>query len=53
GETTLAILNPTSAETKIQIPKDAKMGNEYHVVAEVSDDGVPALTRYALVKIRL
>jgi hypothetical protein len=53
GETTLTILNPTSAETKIQIPKDAKMGNEYHVVAEVTDDGKPTLTRYALVKIRL
>ncbi len=53
GEATLSILNPTSAETKIQIPNDAKMGNEYHVVVEVSDDGVPALTRYQIIELRL
>lgn len=31
------------------VPKDAKKGETIHVICEVSDDGVPALTRYARV----
>ncbi len=31
------------------VPKDAKKGETIHVICEVADDGVPALTRYARV----
>ena len=31
------------------VPEDAKKGETIHVICEVTDDGVPALTRYARV----
>ena len=34
-------------ETSFTIPADAKKGDVFNLVLEVTDDGEPALTRYA------
>ncbi|MGH1559834.1 hypothetical protein ACRAWD_23250 [Caulobacter segnis] len=33
--------------TKLVAPTDAKPGDTLHILAEATDDGAPALTRYA------
>ncbi|RRN64175.1 DUF1593 domain-containing protein [Caulobacter sp. 602-1] len=45
GEAALGALDGLS--TKLVVPADAKPGDTLHIVAEASDDGAPALTRYA------
>jgi hypothetical protein len=35
--------------TSFTIPADAKVGDKFNLVLEVTDDGKPALTRYAQV----
>lgn len=42
-----------SATTTITIPHDAKLGEELHMVCEVTDAGIPPLTRYKRVVIRI
>jgi hypothetical protein len=44
GEVT--ILNATSEQTRVTIPKDAVAGQTIHMILEAKDDGTPALTRY-------
>lgn len=40
-------LRPSNgASTRFTLPKDLKPGETIHVVAEATDNGVPALTRY-------
>ncbi len=41
-----ALTESKSVKTKIEIPRDAKPGETIHMVCEVTDGGVPALTRY-------
>jgi hypothetical protein len=38
---------------KLVAPADAKPGDTIHVIAEVTDDGAPALTRYAHVVVTI
>lgn len=45
----VSIRNADSAVASVQIPTDAKLGDTIHLIAEVSDAGKPALTRYARV----
>ena len=40
------IASPATMETIVAIPKDAKPGEQYHVILEATDNGSPALTRY-------
>ena len=47
----ITILNPTSLQTKLTIPKDAVAGQTIHVVLEATDNGSPSLTRYQRVVI--
>jgi hypothetical protein len=42
----IVIQDPTTARQLITIPQDAKPGDSIHLIAEVSDNGTPALTRY-------
>jgi hypothetical protein len=37
----------------IQIPKNAKSGDTFHIIVEGKDDGVPSLTRYGRVVFRV
>jgi hypothetical protein len=37
----------------VEIPKEAKKGDNYHVVVEGTDSGTPALTRYRRVVIHI
>jgi hypothetical protein len=37
----------------LEVPADAKPGDTLHVVAEVTDSGKPALTRYARVIVKV
>jgi hypothetical protein len=40
-------LEPTNgARTHFTVPQDAETGQAIHIIAEATDDGVPALTRY-------
>lgn len=41
------------AKIKIQIPKDAKLGETIHMICEVADAGFPSLTRYQRVIIKI
>ncbi|HVS92123.1 MAG TPA: DUF1593 domain-containing protein [Mucilaginibacter sp.] len=43
---TVAILNPDSVQTEVEIPKDAVSGQTIHIILEATDNGTPALTRY-------
>ncbi len=49
----VAIDQPSSASTRVAIPADAKSGETIHLIAEVTDGGVPALTRYQRVIITI
>ena len=40
-----------SVKTTLTVPADAKTGDTIHVILEVTDSGIPALTRYARVVI--
>lgn len=42
-----AIESPGAPETRITVPADAPAGTTLHFICEVTDDGEPALTRYA------
>ena len=42
----VVIPNPTSLETSIRIPDDAKPAETIHLILEATDHGSPALTRY-------
>ena len=44
---TVNIINPASLQTEVEIPKDAVSGQTIHIVLEATDNGMPALTRYA------
>lgn len=41
------------AHASVIVPEDAKPGNTIHVICEVTDDGVPQLTRYQRVVIQV
>lgn len=43
---TVPLTNETGSATSLHVPTDAKPGDEIQVVAEATDDGTPALTRY-------
>lgn len=40
------VVNPTSAQTEVIIPKDAVGGQTIHLILEATDNGTPALTTY-------
>lgn len=42
----LAIPSPDSLSTSFRVPADAKAGDQIQIIAEATDDGSPALTRY-------
>jgi len=42
-----ALANDASAAVKVQIPATAQAGESFHIIAEVTDNGRPPLTRYA------
>jgi hypothetical protein len=46
-----SIASPEKSITKLLIPADALKGSTIHLIAEVSDNGSPSLTRYARVVI--
>ncbi len=50
---TIAISDPAALQTKIIIPKDALPGQTIHIIFEATDNGVPALTRYQRVIIKI
>ncbi|MBS1525226.1 MAG: DUF1593 domain-containing protein [Bacteroidetes bacterium] len=43
---TVAILDPASAQTEVDVPKDAVSGQTIHIVLEATDNGTPSLTKY-------
>lgn len=43
---TLAVDNPSTAQTTFTVPEDAKTGNTIHLVLQAIDHGTPALTKY-------
>ena len=45
----VSIMNPHGAAIELRVPQDAKPGDQIQIIAEATDDGVPALTRYAKV----
>jgi hypothetical protein len=44
-----ALPDTNAAKATIKIPADARPGDEFHLICEVTDSGTPALTRYARV----
>jgi hypothetical protein len=42
----IKILNSGKLFSSVEIPRDAHAGQTFHVIAEVSDNGSPKLTRY-------
>ena len=42
----IMIVNPGKLSSSFKIPLDARVGDTFHLIAEVTDDGVPKLTRY-------
>jgi hypothetical protein len=51
GEVT--VLNSTSEQCRVTLPKDAVAGQTIHMILEAKDDGMPALTRYQRVVVTL
>ena len=45
------IQNDRQVQASVVIPKDTESGETIHIICEVTDDGVPALTRYQRVVI--
>jgi hypothetical protein len=50
----ITIDNPGTKTASITVPRDANNGEEIHIILEVSDNGVPVLTRYrrAIINVR-
>jgi hypothetical protein len=49
-----AIITPmNNTNAGIEIPKSAKTGDTIHIIVEGKDDGVPSLTRYRRVVLRV
>lgn len=46
---TVNIVTPASLQTEVEIPKDAVSGQTIHIILEATDNGTPALTKYARV----
>ncbi len=42
----LEIENSSKAKTKVRVSSEAKKGNEYHVILEIVDYGIPSLSAY-------
>lgn len=42
----VALSDPASLATGVQVPSDARPGDTIHLILEASDDGSPSLTRY-------
>jgi hypothetical protein len=42
----IQIVNSGKLNSSFEIPKDARIGDTFHLIAEVSDNGTPKLTRY-------
>lgn len=49
GENNCLTGDAASAKTSVTVPKDAKAGDTFNLVCRVTDEGTPALTRYAQV----
>jgi len=47
----ITIVNPTSLQTDVSIPKDATPGQTIYLILEATDNGSPAITRYQRVNI--
>jgi len=47
----ITIVNPTSAQAEVSIPKDATPGQTIYLILEATDNGTPAITRYQRVNI--
>lgn len=45
----VALTNPTSLAASVDVPADATRGQTIQLILDVTDDGTPALTRYARV----
>jgi hypothetical protein len=45
----VGIVDSRRARASLTVPQDAKPGATIHLIAEVTDDGSPPLTRYARV----
>jgi hypothetical protein len=45
----ITLNDPSSLRTSFIVPADARSGDTIHVICEVTDHGMPALTRYARV----
>jgi hypothetical protein len=49
----IALASPAGLAAVLQVPADARPGDTIHLLAEATDDGTPALTRYARVIVRV
>ena len=49
----VSVFDPTSAKTSVDVPEDAPLGQEIHMVLVAVDNGTPALTRYHRVIIKV
>lgn len=47
------IANSNSLQAEVLIPEDAQGGQTIHIIFEVTDDGVPSLTRYKRIIVTL
>lgn len=45
----MTVADPYALATTLRVPEDATAGQTIHIVLEGTDDGKPALTRYARV----
>jgi hypothetical protein len=43
----------TGRDTSVSVPRDAKAGDTIHIIAEATDNGSPALTRYERIVLRV
>lgn len=50
---TIKIINSSKQKTVLKIPKNSNKGETIHVVCEVKDNGIPQLTRYQRVIIKV
>lgn len=48
-----SIISANTAKTKFVVPEDANKGDTIHMICEVSDSGIPTLTKYQRVVIRV
>lgn len=47
------IVSGKSAKTEVRVPSDARKGDTIHIVCEVTDNGLPPLTRYSRIIIHV